>query len=225
MAMQWLVHTIGVITARTGGKRRGGRKGRPFFCSSNAIDQDSFKSSPPAWWMGFPPSSSSVGSLVCGAKAYRNEAFSRWRRKLSIPWGSKRPRATGGRVWRSRRDGSGESARLQSRARAAQHVTQERSRSFLRSPTNRRAQRPDQRTAQPASRQSDSNSLVHAHPPSGRLEGGTKAEKRRWHELFSKAGTHPTSERRVTRSSPWAFGDSPNTNSSPAALLESWRGI
>ncbi len=225
MAMQWLVHTIGVITARTGGKRRGGRKGRPFFAQATQLTRIALN---PArlrgGWGSLRPVVQS-GVWFAAPRHTATKAFSRWRRKLSIPWGSKRPRATGGRVWRSRRDGSGESARLQSRARAAQHVTQERSRSFLRSPTNRRAQRPDQRTAQPASRQSDSNSLVHAHPLSGRLEGGTKAEKRRWHELFSKAGTHPTSERRVTRSSPWAFGDSPNTNSSPAALRESWRGI
>jgi hypothetical protein len=31
MAMQWLIHTIGVITARTGGKRRGGWKRSLFF--------------------------------------------------------------------------------------------------------------------------------------------------------------------------------------------------
>jgi hypothetical protein len=226
MAMQWLVHTIGVITARTGGKRRGGRKGRPFFAQATQLTRIVLN---PARLRGGGSLRPVVQSGVWFAapRHTATKAFSRWRRKLSIPWGSKRPRATGGRGCGE--VGGTDQARARGFAQPSMSLNSTPDRSYDLPPA-------DERKGQTSAQRDQhlGNLRVTHWSTLIRYPAGTRAAPRQKNVAGMNYFRRPAAIRPVSAESrgvPRALAgndrpcDSPNTKPSPAALLESWRGI
>jgi hypothetical protein len=225
MAMQWLVHTIGVITARTGGKRRGGRKGRPFFAQATQLTR--IVLNPARLRGGWASLRPVVQSLVCGAKAYRNESFFTLAAQIINPLGSKslEPPAVASR----RTD--------QARARGFSPALAQPSMSLKSAPDRSYDLPPaDERKGQTsAQRDQHLGNLIVTHWSTLiRYPAGTRAAPRQKNVAGMNYFRRPAAIRPVSAESrgvPRALAgndrpcDSPNTKPSPAALLESWRGI